>query len=292
MKYKFTILILLTFGLAAFAQQDPNYTFYRYNMNFINPAYAGADVTELGLNVRSQWASIEGAPETQSAFFGTPVGRNVGLGLSIINDRTFIENQTWLALDFSYRLILNSNTDVFFGIKAGLNSYKANTDGLISYEIQADPSLTNLSSSFNPNIGAGVYVRHKDYYISISIPKILTSDRLENNNGEAILNRERIHFYISSGYDFALSDKLGFKPSAMFRMVENSPISLELTGALEIHKRFEIGTAYRFDESVGGFFIFKATKGIHLGYAYEAVLENTITYSNNGSHEIIMKLHL
>ncbi|SMG48173.1 type IX secretion system membrane protein PorP/SprF [Arenibacter troitsensis] len=52
------------------------------------------------------------------------------------------------------------------------------------------------------------------------------------------------------------------------------------------------GTAYRFDESVGGFFIFKATKGIHLGYAYEAVLENTIAYSNNGSHEILMKLHL
>ena len=34
------------------------------------------------------------APETQSFFFSKPMGSKVGLGVSVVNDRTFIENQT------------------------------------------------------------------------------------------------------------------------------------------------------------------------------------------------------
>lgn len=292
MKYIFTFSLIFICGLTAFAQQDPTYSFYRYNMNFVNPAYAGSNTTEFGLNVRSQWASVEGAPETQSVFFAAPMGRNVSLGISIVNDRTFIENQTWLALDFSYQLTLNENTNVYFGLKTGLNSYKANTDGLVSYDIQPDPSLENLSSRFNPNIGIGVYIKHSDYYISVSVPKILTSNRLENSDGEAILNEEKLHLYTSAGYDFVLDGSWTFKPSIMARIVEGLPLSVELTGAFALQDRFEFGPSYRFEEGIGAFFIFKATKALHLGYAYESALDKTIARANNGSHEILLKLYL
>ncbi len=43
------------------AQQDQKYTFYRFNMNLINPAFAGADgTTDFGINIRSQWAGVQG----------------------------------------------------------------------------------------------------------------------------------------------------------------------------------------------------------------------------------------
>ena len=293
MRYKLTFVILYICTTMIYGQQDPNYTFYRYNMNLINPAYAGANTgAELGLNVRSQWASVKGAPETQSLFFGTSVGKSVGLGVSVINDRTFIENQTWVALDFSYKLTINENTDVFFGVKTGVNSYSANTDGLISYGIQSDPSLTSLSSSFKPNIGAGVYVKGKRFFASLSTPKILTSDRLENSNGQAILNQEKIHIYASVGYDFQINKKLLFKPSVMVRHADASPLSFELTAAFAIAERIEIGPAYRLDEGISGFFIFKATKVLHLGYAYETALGNSISSANKGTHEILFKLNL
>ena len=113
------------------AQQDPNYTFYRYNMNIYNPAFAGSsEAAEFSLGIRSQWAGIEGAPESQSAIFGMPVGKNVGLGASILNDRTFIEQQTWVAIDISYFIQLNDDHRLYFGIKGSANSYDANTDGL------------------------------------------------------------------------------------------------------------------------------------------------------------------
>jgi hypothetical protein len=43
------------------AQQDPQYTQYMYNMNIVNPAYAGSkENISFGLLYRKQWANIEG----------------------------------------------------------------------------------------------------------------------------------------------------------------------------------------------------------------------------------------
>lgn len=115
----FSMVSLLVVGTLS-AQQDPNYTFYRFNMNVINPAFAGAgEATNIGLNVRSQWAGVQGAPETQTLVFGTPIGKNVGVGLSVVNDKTFIEDQTSVSLDFSYKLKLDEAHDVYFGLKGG-----------------------------------------------------------------------------------------------------------------------------------------------------------------------------
>ena len=79
-------LVLLTFSQAN-AQQDPHYTQYMYNMNVINPAYAGSkENLSFGLLYRKQWVNVEGAPTTVSLAGSSPVGKNVGIGLSVISD--------------------------------------------------------------------------------------------------------------------------------------------------------------------------------------------------------------
>ena len=75
--YLITLLTLSVF-IDGYAQQDPQYTQYMYNMSVINPAYAGSkENLSLGLLYRKQWVNIEGAP-TDFTFFGhSPVGKNV-----------------------------------------------------------------------------------------------------------------------------------------------------------------------------------------------------------------------
>ena len=144
-------IIILFLGLTTtvVAQQDPNYTFYGYNMNIINPAFAGStEAAELTLGLRSQWAGVEGAPQSQSAIFSMPVGKKVGLGVSILNDQTFIENQTWLAIDMSYYIDLTEEHKLYFGLKASANSYDANTQGLLTYGVGQDGALMNYESRF------------------------------------------------------------------------------------------------------------------------------------------------
>ncbi|MGB5554454.1 MAG: type IX secretion system membrane protein PorP/SprF [Flavobacteriaceae bacterium] len=287
----FVLFMLLAIGDLS-AQQDPNYTFYRFNMNLINPAFAGAnETTDFGINIRSQWAGVQGAPETQSFIFGTPIGSNVGIGLSIINDKTFIENQTSLSLDFSYKVHLNDNHDLYFGLKGSFASYDANTEGLVTYGIQQDASLMNIDGRFNPNVGAGIYLKHERYFLSISAPKILTPDRLEQNDGLARLGVDKTHIYLAGGYDIDLSDSILFKPSTLIRYVDAAPLSVDLTGIIEFNQKFGIGAGYRLNESVSGLFMFK-TNWLDIGYAYEMALESSVRNIDNGTHEIIMSLKL
>jgi len=288
------ILVLVLFAIARVeAQQDPNYTLYRYNMNLINPAYAGADgVTDLGINIRSQWANVKGAPETQSFIFGTLVGKNVGLGLSVISDKTFIEKQTSIALDFSYHLKMNESYDLFFGLKASFNSYDANTDGLVTYGVVQDPKLMNLNGRLNPNFGAGIYLKHKNYFLALSIPKILNTERLEEENGIASVDESRNHIYLAGGYNFVLKEDLVLKPGALLRYVDSSPLSLDLTAVLEFNSKLDLGAAYRVNESVSGIVLFNVSKSMKIGYAYETSSENSVRSINNSTHEIMMKLRL
>ncbi|WP_415712674.1 type IX secretion system membrane protein PorP/SprF, partial [Flavobacterium antarcticum] len=64
-KIYLAVLIAVVTLFEANAQQDPHYTQYMYNMNVINPAYAGSkESLSFGLLYRKQWVDIEGAPST------------------------------------------------------------------------------------------------------------------------------------------------------------------------------------------------------------------------------------
>lgn len=289
----YSVLMMLIGINTLSAQQDPNFTFYMYNMNLVNPAFAGTNESpNLGLNIRSQWASVQGAPETQSFIFDTPLGKKVGLGVSIINDKTFIETQTSLSGDFSYKLTLSNTLDLHFGLKAGFNSYDINTAGLITYGIASDPSLMDIDGQFSFNVGLGFYLKHKDYFLAFSMPKILTPDRLTQDNGRAELGTDKIHYYFTGGYTINLNDKLTLKPSTMVHYVEAAPVSIDLTALIGIADRVDFGASYRYDESISGLFIFKTKSWLEIGYAYEVAFESPVNTIDNGTHEILFNLKL
>jgi len=275
------------------AQQDPHYTFYRYNMNIINPAFAGSsEAVGFTLGLRSQWAGVEGAPESQSAIFGAPVGKKIGLGVSILNDRTFIEDQTWLAVDLSYYVEMNRETKLYFGLKASANSYNANTQGLITYGVGQDGTLMDFESRFSPNVGAGLYLKHEKYFVSLSVPRLLTPDRLQQRNGSAFLGTDKVHAYLSGGYEFKITKNMDMQAMGMIRYVEAAPMSYEVTGIFDFFRRFDLGVGYRFDESFSGLLLFNISNGFDIGYAYENALETPVNTIDSGTHELLMRLLL
>jgi len=289
----YLLFLSLTLPLLVVGQQDPNHSFYNYNMNLINPAYAGnGDLTELGINFRSQWSGVVGAPETQTAFFGAPLGSQVGLGISVINDRTFVENQTSVMVDFSYRLQVGQESSLYFGLKAGGVSYKVNSLGLLTYGIGADPSLDQLEGKFNPNIGVGFLLKGESYYLNFSIPRFLTPNRLENNNGDVRLGVDKIHYYLGAGYDFDLGGNVELRPSILASYVEASPFRLDLTAMVFFNDRVGLGGGYRINEGGYGMATFKAQQWLRFGYAYTAPYESPIAKAANGSHEVFMNFIL
>jgi type IX secretion system PorP/SprF family membrane protein len=260
-------------------------------MNLVNPAYTGVDGMTLATSsLRKQWTGVAEAPETQTVSFGTSVGKNLGLGMTVIHDQTFVEKQTYVTVDFSYKVKMSETADVYFGIKAGGNTYDVNTTGLETYNLQSDPALGSINT-FNPNLGVGALYKEGAMYISLSIPRLLNTKRVTNDEGYATLVTDRPHIYLSGGYDIPLQGEfssLVLRPSAMLRYVAGAPVSLDLTAMLQIENNFEIGGMYRTDKAYAAMSTIRLSKRFLFGYAYEMSTQPTLAAARN-TNEILLQ---
>ncbi len=289
-----SILTILTITLAlvithkAEAQQDPNFTLYNFNMNIINPAYAGIKETpELNLVYRSQFIGFDDAPRTVSLAYSRAIGNNLGIGVSLINDRVFVLKQTDIALDISYKLQLSEQTNLYFGIKAGGGFTDIN---LANVQVQGnDPLFASNQNFFNPHVGAGLNIQNKKFYISISTPNFLQGERYEKQGNTPSVAVNNAHFYMGGGYHFALNDNLTLTPMFMVRSVEGAPSSYDVGSSLEINEKFIIGTNYRIDETASIYGLFQIINKLKLGAAYDITTSDVNLVNENGSLELILK---
>ena len=163
--------VLIFSASTVFAQQDPQYTQYMYNMNIINPAYAGSKgFTSIGILGRTQWVGVDGAPQTATLSINGPVGKNVGLGFSVIHDEIGPVKEDNAYVDFSYTLNLSEEDKLAFGIKAGatfLNIREFTT-------VDPDP-LNAPISQVAPNFGVGVMYYNERFYAGLSVPNFIES---------------------------------------------------------------------------------------------------------------------
>jgi type IX secretion system PorP/SprF family membrane protein len=283
-------ILIIIFTTPVIAQQEASFTQYRNHMNIINPAYVSIDArTSITSTIRDQWTGVKNAPLTQAVSFGISPGKNLGIGISILNNENFVEKENLVTIDFSYKLNINDNAKLYFGIKAGGNFYKLNSSGLKTYNVTPDPALGNLDT-FTPNVGLGLLLKGNKYFISFSSPKILNTERAKNENGYASVATDKPHIYFSAGYDidiYSVNTDLVLKPSLMVRYVKNVPVSLDLTTMLQIEKNFEIGAMYRSDKAVGVIADIKINKKLLLGYSYEY---STSAYlgSDQNTYELLL----
>jgi len=284
-KYILIFAVLIVSG-KLFAQQDPSYTLYKYNMNIINPAFAGTSGnTELNFNFRSQWVNLEGSPETQSISFSKPINDKIGIGFSIVNDKVDILKETDYTVDFSYKLQISETSDIYLGIKAGGYTFKAD---FLSKGIN-DPAFGENVSRFNAIFGAGALLKVKKFYATISTPNLLAGKRVDGNDYTEATSKP--HLFAGAGYTFDINDNVKFSPSFMSRFVKGAPTSIDLTGMFDIYDKVELGGSYRFDESFSGIALFKMADWFQFGYAYEFTTSDVKNLSD-GTHEIMLRFNL
>ncbi|KJD36821.1 membrane protein [Tamlana sedimentorum] len=296
-KIYLTTLIVFTVLLSVSAQQDPQYTQYMYNMNVVNPAYAGSkENLAIGVLYRSQWAGIQDAPKTATFSIHSPVGKNVGLGFSIVSDKIGPVEENNIYADFSYTLKLSGEHKLAFGLKGGLT---AQNIGLYS-DIGAgfvpdanDEAFSENSSSTNLNIGAGMFYYTNNYYVSLAVPNMLKNTYLNvtNNGQEYTYGSDVMHYFLSAGYVFNLSENTKFKPSFMLKSAFGAPSSLDLSANFLFFEKFEAGATYRLDDSVGLMANFAITPDLRIGYAYDYITSE-LSAGTSGSHEIMLLFDL
>jgi type IX secretion system PorP/SprF family membrane protein len=286
---KLYIILAFLFVVQMQAQQDPQYTQYMYNMNVVNPAYAGSyEGVAVGMLYRSQWVGLEGAPKTGTFAIHSPVGKKVGLGLSFISDEIGPVRETNAYADFSYTLPMGANNKLAFGLKAGATFHDI---GLGSLELSdADDDLFQDISEVTPNIGAGVYFyKPNKYYISASMPNILNATHLDANGLN--IGSETQHLFAAAGYVFNLSENFKLKPHAMLKTAFDAPTSFDVNANVFMYDIVEVGVGYRLEDSFSGMINFMVTPRLRIGYAYDAI-QSDLDYATSSSHEVFINFDI
>ncbi|MFT4697677.1 MAG: type IX secretion system PorP/SprF family membrane protein [Flavobacteriaceae bacterium] len=289
---KTTLLVLLLsilYADFASAQQDPQYTQYMYNMNVVNPAYAGSkESLHLTALYRNQWSGIADNPVTFTFSAHSPIGDKVGLGLSAIKDELGPISETNVFVDFSYTLQLSESFNLALGIKAGATFHDV---GLTSLVLQdpGDPFFSQDINNTYPNIGAGAFLYNDNFYFGFSVPNMLNSVHLDENGTK--FGSETNHYFGTAGYVFQVTENFKLKPSVMVKTAFDAPISYDGNLNALFYEKFEIGASYRLDDSFSGMVGFQINPNIRIGYAYDRVVSD-IKVVADASHEVIINFDL
>lgn len=299
-KTAFLLLTLSVIGLFSnnsYAQQDAQYTQYMYNTLSINPAYAGSrDVLSIVGLYRTQWVGLDGAPQTGTLSLHTPVGENVGLGLNIVRDEIFISEETYINIPFSYSFNVSEVSKLSLGLQAGahllnIDSSLANTGEFDQGDADAQ---FNVDNRFSPQFGLGAYYYTDKFYLGFSAPNLLETEHFDesiNSNSTSSTARERINYYIMTGYTFPLGSDLMFKPAGLIKAVDGAPLQVDLSANMLIKEKMTLGLAYRWSAALSALIGFQVSDEIMLGFAYDRETTELQQY-NDGSFEFFLRYEL
>jgi type IX secretion system PorP/SprF family membrane protein len=289
--YLVALVALASFG-DLHAQQDPHYTQYMYNMSVMNPAYAGSkENLSMGLLYRKQWVEIEDAPTTGTFFGHSAVGKNVGLGLSVISDKIGPVEENNVYGDFSYTLNLGGDHKLAFGVKLGLTFHNVGLFSDINYTLpqQNDPAFSRDITNTYFNFGSGFFYYTNKYYLGLSVPNMLKSTHfdVQRSAEELQFGTETSHYFLTGGYVFDINQSVKFKPFFMLKSAFSAPTSLDVSTNFLFNEKFEVGATYRLEDSFGAMVNYAINPSLRIGYAYDHIVSD-LKVTTPSSHEIIL----
>ena len=276
-------------GSALFAQQDPQFTQYMFNMLPLNPAYAGsAERVSIKALSRHQWVGFDGAPTTQTITIHSPVWHeSLAIGGTLMRDSHGPVTQYTFMADVAYRIFMG-DAKLAFGLQGGLNLLQGEFGSLNPLDPGDQVFQQSVNSKADPQFGFGVMYYSDRGYIGLSAPKLLNTDFFETDSLAFVSEPgQKPHYLLSGGYVFDLGVYHKFKPTFLVKAVEGAPVSFDLSANFLFFEKFWLGAMYRHTDAVGLLAQYHLTNDLSVGYAYDYPLSTLRNYSG-GSHEIMI----
>lgn len=283
---KIVVIVVAIFGglLTIQAQKTISYTAYKEALHVINPAQVGVTgKKEIMAFVRMNSINVDKSPKQQILSYAMPFEKNIAAGISVVNYSYHINRETDIYVDASYKLQLNRNDELYFGLKLGGTSLSIDRQSL---GISGDATLsTNVSRPFSFNAGAGLYFKADKYFIGLAVPNILPLKRY--NTDEDLVGEQKGQLYFNGGYKIDLKkNNMAITPTLMLRHDFGLSTVVDLGANFEMMNKFELGLNTRFSESFGAFAMFKFLDYYKVGYAFESI----ITELGGSSHNILFRV--
>jgi type IX secretion system PorP/SprF family membrane protein len=271
-------------------QQLPLYSQYMFNTLEINPAYAGfkSSINFTGI-FRKQFNGTNDSPQTAYVAADMPIGEtNMGVGLSIVDDKFSITKTFGAQGYYSYRIQTGDYSQLSMGMQVGAFNYKANLTQLLLTD-QGDPVFQQDVNSIAVNIGAGLFFNTDKFYAGLSSPNLFRGNLKQTNI--ALTNsdvRQNLHAYFNTGVLLYLNDNFVLKPSILIRAVQGIPINYDVNANVFMRELFSVGLSYRNKNAVVGLMDWRVIPKLRVGYSYDYNISRVNTFTK-GTHEIILR---
>ncbi|MNJ85468.1 hypothetical protein D3C87_29430 [compost metagenome] len=273
-----------------FGQQVPFYNHYLINPFVYNPAFTGASDYVNASFVRNQRFSSFGSTAVNNYLtVEGPIAKgNMGLGLVVAHQNQGIQQQLMSSLNYSYKLKINDDHHIRFGISAGVLDNRIDYDQLNAQETN-DPYLTGLRPTapvFDMNVG--LMYNWKDLRIGISVPQIIGGKvkyAREKSRGYYQLER---HYMMSLEYDFHLGEKFILRPNAILRYMPNVPFQYDASLMGLYKNMLWVSATYKSDYAVQFNAGVRVLDFLRVGYSYELLIGSMKTYNTGTNHEIFL----
>ena len=243
------LIILLVGGLyfQSFGQQDPMYTQFFSNKIVVNPAYAGSrDAVSLVGLYRNQWTGFQGAPKTTTISVHSPIRKmNSGIGLSLIYDQIGIQRSYEIKAAYSYQVNVGIGT-LSFGVDGQIRKQDMLWNQSNPLETGDNEIPYGLNTLPLPNFGFGMYLYKENYYVGLSVPKILENETNYLPQGNSFQKR---HFFGMAGIVVPISKAFHLKPAVLVKYEVAAPIEFDCNLMAIIMDQFWIGGTYRTNDS-------------------------------------------
>ena len=291
MKQLILILSLFMMWLPdALGQRELNMSQYMYNRYSINPAFGGShEALSMYGSYRKKWLGFEGSPA--GAFFtvSSPLKKeSVALGAQFFNDKFGVSQNTGFNVSYSYRVKLNSEAKLAFGISGGMINYKSDWTDVILSSDKYDPNFANMEQTTAPWAGFGIAIYSAKYFAGLSVPSTLYHDRYQT--GESTLDFERIDYLFTGGYLFKLSENISLQPSGLVRINPKDQTFVDVSATSFLMNSFILGASYRTTNQVIGIVGYQISPQFRFTYSLDYDLDPIGSY-NNGTHEVALQFN-
>jgi type IX secretion system PorP/SprF family membrane protein len=291
--YVIALCVIGLFNSKLFAQTEPMYSQYMYNMLGVNPAYAGnREALSLNFFQRNQWVGIKGAPKTTSISMDQSIkDGKLGWGIQVYDDRLGVEAASGLNGMLSTRIQVSEKGILSGGLSFGMMNYRINLNDVNNRNNPNDPSFISIDnpSKWNPSLGMGIYYNTDRFYAGLATPSILKARLASYENMiTSIQTSNAFHLFANAGYVFDINEDVKLKPSTMIKMVSGAPIETDINLNVWLKDLLGFGASYRTGDAFVGMVELQATSNLRFGYAYDLPF-NPLKYFTRGSNELMLR---
>ena len=290
--YKYILVCaVMIWGNNVFAQTEPMYSQYMYNMLGVNPAYAGnREATSFNFFQRRQWVGLAGAPQTTSVSLDGAFNDNkLGWGVLAYDDKLGVERADGVNMMMATHIQVSDKGTLSGGLSMGLMNYRIDLLNVQGRYTPSDPAFYSNFNKWLPAVGLGIYYNTDKFYAGFSVPNVLKS-RLTAfdvmNSGIQKVNST--HLFFTSGYVFDVNEDVKIKPSTMIKAVGGAPIEADFNTNVWLKNVIGLGFSYRTGDAMVAMAEAQINNNLRVGYAYDITI-SPLKYYNNGSHELMFR---